>query len=117
MKNMYAVKCLYKYNLYNQKNEFIKDLTPGFEERIILLKANSLEEAENKAEAYAKEYETEYTNVDNQILKVKLYEIIDIFAVFDTDEKDNIEVYSKMFNATEEEVENILDVMYPVDEE
>ena len=114
MKNMYAIKCLYQYKFYDKNHQLLKDIIPGWEERIILIKASSLEQADKKSEVIAKEYEFDYENVDNQIVKVRLYEILDIFAIFDTTDRTNIEVYSKMFNAEIEEVEKILDIEYPI---
>ena len=115
MKNMYAIKCLYQSKFYSVNNKLLDEITPSWEERIILIKASSMEEAELKCAIIAKEYESEYTNVYNQIVKVRLYSIVDIFATFDTNARTNIEVYSKMFEATEEEVERMLDVEYPLD--
>ena len=114
MKNMYAIKCLYQYKFYDKNNELLKDIIPGWEEKIILIKASSLEQADKKSKVIAKEYESNYENVDNQIVKVRLYEILDIFAIFDTTDRTNIEVYSKMFKAEVEEVEKILDIEYPI---
>ena len=113
---MYAVKCLYQSKFYSADNKLLDDVIPAWEERIILIKASSMEEADLKCEKIAKEYESEYSNVHNQIVKVRLYSIVDIFATFDTNARTNIEVYSKMFDATEEEVEKILDVEYPIDD-
>ena len=115
MRNMYAVKCLYQSKFYSMDNRVLNEVMPAWEERIILIKASSMEEADLKCEKAAKEYETEYTNVHNQIVKVRLYSIIDIFATFDTNARTNIEVYSKMFDATEEEVEKMLNVEYPIE--
>jgi hypothetical protein len=116
MKDMYAVKCLYQSRFYSADHKWLDDVIPAWEERIILIKASSMEEADLKSEKIAKEYESEYTNVHNQIVKVRLYSIVDIFATFDTNVRTNIEVYSKMFDATEEEVEKMLDVEYPTDD-
>lgn len=115
MKNMYALKCLYQAKFYNKDGELLGELLPNWEERIILVKGASFEEVELKSEKFAQKYETEYLNIENQIVKVRLYEIIDIFAVFDTNDRTNIEVYSKMFEATEEQVKNMLDVEYPTE--
>ena len=52
--------------------------SPSWEERIILIKANSVEEVENKIDKYAKEYENSYINVYNQIVEIRLYESIKI---------------------------------------
>ena len=116
MKNMYAVKCLYQSRFYGADNKLLDDVIPAWEERIILIRASSMEEADLKCEKIAKEYESEYTNVHNQIVKVRLYSIVDIFATFDTNARTNIEVYSKMFDATEEEIEKMLDVEYSIDD-
>ena len=89
---------------------------PSWEERIILIKASSMEDADRKCEKIAKTYESEYINTDNQKVKVRLYTVIDIFAIYDTNARTNIEVYSKMFVATEEEVNKMLDVEYPIEE-
>ena len=113
---MYAVKCLYQSKFYSMDNRVLNEVMPAWEERIILIKASSMEEADLKCEKIAKEYESEYINVHNQIVKVRLYTIVDIFATFDTNARTNIEVYSKMFDATEEEVEKMLDVEYPIDD-
>jgi hypothetical protein len=74
-----------------------------------------MEDADLKSEKIAKEYESEYVNIHNQIVKIRLYTIVDIFATFDTNARTNIEVYSNIFNATEEEVEKMLDVEYPIE--
>ena len=116
MKNMYAVKCLYQSKFYSMDNKLLDEVIPSWEERIILIKASSMEEADLRCETVAKEYESEYINVHNQLTKVRLYSIIDIFAIFDTNARTNIEVYSKMFDATEEEVEKMLDVEYPIED-
>ena len=116
MKNMYAIKSLYKYSYYNQENELIEEVIPSWEERIILIKADNMDDADKKSIIFAKEYENEYINVNNQIVKVELYEILDIFTIFDNDEKNNMEVYSKMFDANQEEIENMLDILYPLKE-
>lgn len=114
MKNMYAIKCLYQYKFYDKNDQLLKDIIPGWEEKIILIKASSLEQADKKSKMIAKEYESNYENVDNEIVKVRLYEILDIFAIFDTTDRTNIEVYSKMFKAEVEKVEKILDIEYRI---
>ena len=116
MKNMYAVKCLYRFQYYTLDGKLIDEAHPCWEERIILIRASSMDEADLKCERIAKEYEDEYTNARNQVVKVKLHTIIDIFATYDTNARTNIEVYSKMFDATEQEVEKMLDIEYPLEE-
>ena len=116
MKNMYAIKCLYQEKFYSMDNKLLEDVMPSWEERIILIKASSMEDADMKCEKMAKTYESEYINVANQIVKVRLYTVIDIFAIYDTNARTNIEVYSNMFDATEDEVNRMLDVEYPLEE-
>ena len=53
MKNMYAVKCLYKYSYYNQENELIEEVIPSWEERIILIKADNMDDADKKSIIFA----------------------------------------------------------------
>lgn len=115
MKDMYAIKCLYQSKFYSIDNELLDKITPAWEERIILIKALSMEDAGLKSEKIAKEYESEYVNIHNQIVKTRLYTIVDIFATFDTNARTNIEVYSNTFNATEEEVKKMLDIEYPIE--
>ena len=115
MRNMYAVKCLYKWDIYDSGDALLNETTYNWEERIILITASSIEDADCKSEKYAKEYEQEYTNTDNHLVKIKLYAIVDIFAIFDTNSRTNIEVYSNLFDATEEQVEKMLDIEYQID--
>ena len=115
MKNMYAVKCLYRFQYYTLDGKLIDEAHPCWEERIILIRASSMDEADLKCEKIAKEYEDEYTNARNQVVKVKLHTIIDIFATYDTNARTNIEVYSKMFDATEQEIDTMLDIEYPLE--
>ena len=46
---------------------------------------------------------------------VVYFAIVDIFAIFDTNSRTNIEVYSNLFDATEEQVEKMLDIEYQID--
>ena len=115
MKNMYAVKCIYRFQYYTLDGNLIDDASPRWEERIILIKASNMDEADSKCEKIAKEYEDEHINFRNQVVKVKLYTIVDIFATFDTNARTNIEVYSKMFDATEQEIDTMLDIEYPLE--
>ena len=47
MKNMYAVKCLYKITAYNVNGDKL-DYPPVWEERIFLVKANDFDDADKK---------------------------------------------------------------------
>ena len=115
MKNMYAVKCIYRFQYYTLDGDLIDDASPCWEERIILIKASNMDEADSKCEKIAKEYEDEYVNTQSQVVKLKLYTVVDIFATYDTNARTNIEVYSKMFDATEQEIDTMLDIEYPLE--
>ena len=92
MKNMYAVKCIYKSTLYKLDDNSEIKYPNQFEERIFLIKAKSLEDADSKCEKYALEYEDSYINPYGEIVKTTLYEILDVYQIFDTNKKNNIEV-------------------------
>ena len=114
MKNMYAVKCIYKTSLHNFDDDSEINYLNQFEERIFLIKAKSFDDAESKCETYALEYEDTYINPYGEIVKTTLYEILDIYSVFDTNRKNNIEVYSNIFYNSEEQLKKSLSVNYPI---
>ena len=116
MKNMYAVKCLYKITAYNVNGDKL-DYPPVWEERIFLVKANDFDDADKKYVDYAYGYETEYKNENNEIIKIELSHVVDMFQVFDTTSRNYIEVYSNLFSASEEDVEKMLDIQYPIEED
>ena len=114
MKNMYAIKCIYKSSLYNLQDNSKIDYIDSFEERMFLIRAKSLEDASKKSEKYALEYEDEYINPYGEIVKTTLYEILDIYVIFDTNDRNNIEVYSNIFYCSEKQLEKSLSVNYPL---
>ena len=114
MKNMYAVKCIYKSTLYKLDDNSVIEYPNQFEERIFLLKAKSLEDADSKCEKYALEYEDSYINPYGEIVKTTLYEILDVYQIFDTNKKNNIEVYSNIFYSSEKQLKKSLAVNHPI---
>ena len=82
----YGVKALLTYSVENSPRLF-------YEEMILAVQAESSEEAFDKAEAYLRGYEVEYTNPDNQRVKTIRSEILDCFLSFDA-ENGVEEVYS-----------------------
>ena len=112
MKNMYAAKCIYKTSLYNLDETKI-DYIDQFEERIFLIKAKSLDDADKKSKKYALEYEDTYINPYGEIVKTRLYEILDIYELFEDNRKNNIEVYSNIFYTTDKQLNKSLSVSYP----
>ena len=79
----YGVKVIYTYCVENRR---------FYEESILMLQANSFEEALSKAEIYAKDRECEYTNCDDKLVKLENIETLDCFLVDEDDEV--VEVYS-----------------------
>ena len=114
MKNMYAVKCIYKSTLYKLYDNSEIKYPNQFEERIFLIKAKSLEDADSKCEKYALEYEDSYINPYGEIVKTTLYEILDVYQIFDTNKKNNIEVYSNIFYNSEKQLKKSLAVNHPI---
>ena len=82
---MYSIKILYKYT--------IDEIKEFFEESIIMLKADSFDDAYNKAEKYVQEtMPMEWTNRSGQHIYVSVVSYVDCFQVEEDDEVT--EVYS-----------------------
>ena len=64
------------------------------EERIVLIKARSFDEAIQKGEKEAKEDLSEYENFYGQKVKQRYLEVCDAFELFDEPYKSGIEVFS-----------------------
>ena len=85
----YGVKVMYTYFIECKNKRF-------FEESVLLVNADSFDDALHKAEAYAKDREREYINCDNHVVKIEKIEAIDSFLVFENEEI--VEVYSSFKN-------------------
>ena len=72
------------------------------------------EDADSKCEKYALEYEDSYINPYGEIVKTTLYEILDVYQIFDTNKKNNIEVYSNIFYNSEKQLKKSLAVNHPI---
>ena len=114
MKNMYAIKCIYKTSLYNLLDNSKIDYVDSYEERVFLVKANSFEIAEKKAEKIALEYEDEYINPYGELVKTTLYEILDIFELLDSSIKNGVEVYSNIFSCSEYQLNRSFAAIHPI---
>ena len=82
----YGVKVVYTYSVGEKKKKY-------YEEQILLVDADSFDEAYKKAEAYISDYDTEYINPAKEIVKTENIEILDCFEAFDAD-GDVQEIYS-----------------------
>ena len=85
----YGVKVMYTYFVECEKKRF-------FEESVLLINANSFDDALHKAEDYAKDLEYEYVNCDNQVVKIEKIEAVDSFLVYE--DAEAVEVYSSFYS-------------------
>jgi hypothetical protein len=74
---------------YSVKSLFRDENANVYEERVVLFRADSFEEAENKGVKEAEEY---VINLDN----TEFVKVIDVFHMFDEILGEGIEVYSLM---------------------
>lgn len=81
----YGVKVMYTYFVECENKRF-------YEESVLLINADSFDDALHKAEDYAKDRECEYLNCDNHVVKIEKIEAIDSFLVYEDEE--TVEVYS-----------------------
>ena len=79
----YGVKVIYTYCVEDKR---------FFEESILMLQASSFDDALDKAENYIKNSEREYTNCDDNIVRLEKSEVLDCFLIYEDD--DIIEAYS-----------------------
>ena len=109
----YAVKCLFEAAIEGQPSpetidKNYTDRIKTFEERIILVKAQSFGQAYKIAEGKAQKEEHEYINPYDQLVKWRFVEALDVFYLFDDEIKSGSELYSRHFHVpievTSEEV-------------
>ncbi|MBB5153472.1 DUF4288 domain-containing protein [Saccharopolyspora phatthalungensis] len=70
---------------------------PWYEESFVLLKAESEEEATEKAAEHGKQQETSYQNENHELITWKLKKIIEVKPVEDATFDDGTELYSRFF--------------------
>jgi hypothetical protein len=71
---------------------------PLFDESLMLVKANSPEEAEEKAKKLChKLYEVDYKNGDDQIVSWKFVKIIEVSDLGKKTLRDGVQIYSRLF--------------------
>ena len=85
----YGVKVMYTYFVECENKRF-------FEESVLLINANSFDDALHKSEDYAKDLEYEYVNCDNQVVKIEKIEAVDSFLIYEDEEA--VEVYSSFYS-------------------
>lgn len=76
-----------------------KDYTPLYDETIILIAANSQEEAKEKAASYGEESQTKFKNKYGVDIEWKLRKVVDVNDILRDDfENDVVEIYSRHFS-------------------
>ncbi|MER7015648.1 DUF4288 domain-containing protein [Saccharopolyspora sp. NPDC000359] len=73
------------------------DHTPLYEESFVLLKAESAEEAAEKAADHGKQQETSYQNEDHELITWKLKQVVEVKPLEDATFDDGTELYSRFF--------------------
>ena len=85
----YGVKVIFTYSVEPDNRKF-------YEESIYLVDAESFDDAYEKAERYAKDYDLEHRNPKGQKVKSEKIDFVDCFLAFD--EEDGVqEIYSATF--------------------
>jgi hypothetical protein len=113
----FGVKLLHKITISgipekDKLDEFYRDNSEFFEERIILVKASSFDEAYQLAESEAKEGDDVYENKYGQTVKWEFYRSVDCFHLFDSLQSP-VEVFSTLFAKKQgEDEEGLLDKRY-----
>lgn len=78
------------------------------EERVVLIRARSFDEAIKKGEKEAKEYLSEYKNFYGQKVRLRYLEVCDAFELFDEPNENGVEVYSSIETVSEKVKDAVL---------
>lgn len=85
----------------------------NFEESIIIIKAQSFDQAYKIAEKKARQMELEYTNPYGELVKMKFVQAIDCFSISDETLSTGAEVYWRHLRVPNDiDVEDFLDKYY-----
>ena len=90
-KDIFGVKLIFKYVVNSQKLQVL------YEEQILRIRAESFDNACQKADEYVASYIDKYTNINGDTVDVSLHKVVDCFFAFD-EENDIQEVYSGFYN-------------------
>ena len=84
---IFGVKLIFKYVVNSEMPKVL------YEEQILRIKAESFDNAYQKADEYIASYIDKYTNINGNIVEISLYKEVDCFLCYEED--DGIqEVYS-----------------------
>ena len=115
----YAVKLLYESTITGEPNkEKIDDHFSNefklYEERIIVIRAQSSDHAYKKADEVAVKDEMEYKNPYDQLVKSRFVNSLNCQELFDNEIKSGTEIYSRLFKVpVEEKTEKIIETYCP----
>lgn len=73
------------------------DYRPLYEESFVLIKAESREEADEKATEYGKQQESSYPDEHHELITWKLKQVVEVKPVEDATFDDGSELYSRFF--------------------
>ncbi|MDA3646087.1 DUF4288 domain-containing protein [Saccharopolyspora indica] len=73
------------------------DHEPLYEESFVLLKAESEEEAAEKAAYHGKQQQTSYQNENHELITWKLKQVVEVKPLEDATFDDGTEIYSRFF--------------------
>lgn len=109
--NWYGVQLLFESIVLNSPYD-----QKTYEESIIIVKANSLEEAALKAEEKAINEEVDYQNVYGNLVRWKFVKIVEIYEILDNDLKQGTEVFSRYIIADKNDsLEMVMERYFPQD--
>ena len=88
----------------------------AYEERVVIVKANSFNKAYKKAIKKAKEEKDEYKNIYGQKVIFSYFNAIDCFEIYDKKIKNGSEVYSCFYESNQKVSEgDFVEKTFPVD--
>ncbi len=115
----YAVKLLFLSTISGEPNkdkidEHYEDKFNVYEERIIVVKAQSSEHAYKKADEVAKQDEIEYYNPYDQLVSYKFVDSLNCQHLFDDEIKSGTEIYSRLFKVpVEVDTQKVIEINMP----
>ena len=117
-KRWYSAKVYFIYYYYDK--DTILDiqnknyLSVSYEEIVYLIKATSLDEALEKGEHKAYEYEKDYVSVESKNISIRYLETIDVYEMFAKRLTDGAELHSTSYDMAEDVFNEYMDNVYPI---
>ena len=106
----FAVKCIFKLTYYEMGGKPLPKCS--WAERILFIKAKDVDDSYRVADEISLEYECDYAGEHGEYVSCRLYEISDSCELFWDKLQSGGELYSNYFEASPEEVEEILHTQY-----